>query len=72
VENMTDKYNENTKLAEVLNSPEASKVIGKFKLPCLNCPMAAYEAGVLTLGQVSKTYGIDLDGLLKELNELDK
>jgi len=33
--------------------------------------MAAYEAKVLTLGMISKTYGIELDGLLKELNELN-
>ena len=69
---MTKKYNENTKLAEVLNSSEASKVVGKFKLPCLHCAMAAYEAGVLTLGQISKAYNIDLDNLLKELNEIDQ
>lgn len=68
---MAEKYNENTKLAEVLNFSEASKVIGKFKVPCLNCAMAAYEAGVLTLGQISKAYNIDLDNLLKELNEID-
>ncbi len=69
---MTEKYNENTKLAEVLKSSEASKVVGKFKLPCLHCAMAAYEAGVLTLGQISKAYNIDLDNLLKELNEIDQ
>jgi len=69
---MTEKYNENTKLAELLNSSEASKVVGKFKLPCLHCAMAAYEAGVLTLGQISKAYNIDLDNLLKELNEIDQ
>jgi len=55
-----------------LNSSEASKVVGKFKLPCLHCAMAAYEAGVLTLGQISKAYNIDLDSLLKELNEIDQ
>jgi len=32
--------------------------------------MAAYEAKILTLGQIAKSYGIDLDGMLKELNEL--
>jgi len=69
---MAEKYNENTKLAEVLNSSEASKVIGKFKVPCLHCAMAAYEAGVLTLGQISKAYNINLDNLLKELNEIDQ
>jgi len=67
---MADKYTEDSKLEEVLKTPETSAVIAKFELPCLHCAMAAYEAKVLTLGQIAKTYGIDLDGMLKELNEL--
>jgi hypothetical protein len=68
---MANKYTEETKLEEVLKTPETSEVIAKYKLPCLHCAMAAYEAKVLTLGMISKTYGIDLKGLLEELNGLD-
>ena len=68
---MANKYSEDTKLEEVLKTPETSAVISKYQLPCLHCAMAAYEAKMLTLGMISRTYGIDLDGLLKELNELD-
>jgi len=67
---MTDKYTEDSKLEEVLKTPETSAVIAKYQLPCLHCAMAAYEAKILTLGQIAKSYGIDLDGMLKELNEL--
>ncbi len=67
---MTDKYTEDSKLEEVLKTPETSAVISKYQLPCLHCAMAAYEAKILTLGQIAKSYGIDLDGMLKELNEL--
>ena len=67
---MGKKYTENTKLSEVLNSPETSKIIKKYRLPCLNCAMAAFEAEVLTLGMISKSYGIDIKNLLKELNEV--
>jgi len=67
---MESKYTENTKLSEVLKSPEANKIISKYKLPCLHCAMAAYEAEMLTLGQISKIYGLDLDNMLKELNEI--
>ncbi len=67
---MTNKYSEDTKLEEVLKTPETSAIIEKYELPCLHCGMAAYEAEVLTLGMISMTYGIELDGLLKELNEL--
>ena len=67
---MADKYTEDTRLEEVLKTPETSAVISKYQIPCLHCAMAAYEAKILTLGQIAKTYGIDLDGVLKELNEL--
>jgi len=67
---MTDKYTEDSKLEEVLKTPETSAVIAKYELPCLHCAMAAYEAKILTLGQIAKSYSIDLDGMLKELNEL--
>ncbi len=67
---MARKYTENTKLSEVLNLPETKKIISKYRLPCLDCPMARFEAGMLTLGQVSKTYGINLAGLLEELNKI--
>jgi predicted HTH domain antitoxin len=63
-------YTENTKLSEVLKSPEASKIIERYNLPCMHCAMAAYEAEILTLGQVSRIYGIDISELLKELNEI--
>jgi len=68
---MADKYNEDTKLEEVLKYPETSAVIAKYQLPCLHCAMASYESKVLTLRQIAKTYGIDLKGMLKELNALD-
>lgn len=67
---MENKYTETTKLSEVLKSPEASKIVKKYKLPCLGCAMAAYESEILTLGQVSKIYGIDINGLLQELNKI--
>jgi hypothetical protein len=65
---MTDKYTKDTKLEKVLKSKEASAVISKYRIPCLNCPMAIYEAGELTLGQIAGNYGIDLESLLRELN----
>jgi hypothetical protein len=65
---MADKYTKDTKLEKVLRSKEASAVISKYRIPCLNCPMAVYEAGMLTLGQIAGNYGIDLESMLKELN----
>jgi hybrid cluster-associated redox disulfide protein len=61
-----------TILAEILKTDGAEEVLHKYNLPCLHCPMAAQELGVLTLGQVCEMYGLDRDGLLKDLNKLAK
>ena len=58
-----------TTLAEILKLPGAEKILAKYKIPCLTCPMAKFEIGFLKIGQVCKTYRIDIDELVKELNE---
>jgi hypothetical protein len=63
------KITDKTVLGDVLNKPGASKVLAKYRVPCLGCPMAAYEMGKLKLGDIAKTYGIDMKGLLTELNQ---
>ncbi len=63
------KITKDTTLADVLKKPGAGTVLEKHNTPCLHCPMAAYEMGMLKIGDVAKTYGIDLKALLKELNE---
>lgn len=67
---MDEKVTKNTTLGKILEVPEAKEVLSKYKLPCLTCPMAALEMGKLKIGRVTDAYGIELDGLLKELNEL--
>jgi len=62
------KITENTTLAEILKSPEAEKILTKYNLPCLSCPFAKLEMGNLKIGEVCKTYEINLAELLKELN----
>ena len=66
---MPSKIKENTRLAEILKLPKASKILVKYKLPCLHCPMAAYEIGMLKIGEVAKMYGIDIKSMLDELNK---
>ncbi len=63
------KITEDTTLAEILKHPEAEKVLAKYNLPCLGCPFAKYEMENLKIGQVCKMYDIDIQNLLKELNE---
>jgi len=62
------KIDSQTVLKEILKKPGAEKILAKYRLPCLTCPWAAYEIKTLKIGQVAKTYGLDLKNLLKELN----
>jgi len=58
-----------TTLAEILKSPKARNILAKYNLPCLHCPMAAFEMGRLKIREVAETYGIDLKKLVGELNK---
>lgn len=66
-ENMQNKITKDTTLAEILKHHEAMKVLTRYDLPCLHCPMAAYEMGMLKIGEVAKMYGINIEGLLRDL-----
>ena len=63
------KITEDAKLADILEQEGAEKVLEKFNLPCLHCPMARFEIEKLKIGEVCKAYGIDLKCLLMELNK---
>ncbi len=62
------KVTKDTTLEKVLGLKGAAEILQKFNTPCLHCPMAAFEMGKLTIGEIAGTYGIDLKGLLAELN----
>ncbi|MDH5770056.1 MAG: DUF1858 domain-containing protein [Candidatus Bathyarchaeota archaeon] len=66
---MPGKIAKDTTLAQILENPEASKILSKYNLPCLHCPVAKYEMGILKIGEVAKMYGIDIDSLLRDLNK---
>lgn len=66
---MAKKITKDTTLAEILEHPGAKKILAKYNLPCLWCPMAKYEIQNLKIGQVCKMYDIDIKNLLRELNE---
>lgn len=65
---MNVKITKDTTLAEISLSG-AEKILAKYNLPCLSCPFAKMEMENLKIGEVCKIYGIDLESLLKELNE---
>ena len=63
------KITKDTTLAKILELPGAEEVLLKYNLPCLGCPFAKMEIEDLKIGQVCQIYGINLENLLKELNE---
>ena len=69
---MADKITGETILGDIIKKPNGAKILKKYKLPCLGCPMAALEMGVLKIGDVSRMYGIDVDNMLKELNQQEE
>ena len=64
-----EKITEDTTLEEVLRHREAIPILIKYGLPCSACPLARFEMGRLKIGDVTRRYGIDVNSLLKELNE---
>jgi len=64
-----NKITENTALVKILENSEASKILVKYNLPCLGCPMAVFEMEALKIGEVCEMYDIDLESLLEELNK---
>jgi len=64
-----NKVTKDTLIAVILKNPKSEKIVAKYNLPCLSCPLAAFELGELKIGEVCQRYGIDLKKLLNELNE---
>ena len=60
---------ENTTLSEILEKKGMEKILAKYNLPCLTCPLAKFEIESLKLGEVCKMYKIDVENLIKELNK---
>ena len=58
-----------TTVAEILEHPHGEEILAKYGLPCLDCPLAAREAGALEIGVVCGMYGIDARELVAELNK---
>ena len=70
--NIKKKIDKDTTLEEVLKYKGSEKVLGKYNVPCLTCPFAKMEMGVLKIGDICRNYNISLDGLVNDLNELFK
>jgi hybrid cluster-associated redox disulfide protein len=63
------KYNKNMTISEILfSNSKTIEVMHKYGLTCLNCLGAERE----TLEEVARANEIDLDKMIKDLNNLEK
>ena len=60
----------NTTLKKILEKKKADKILAKNGVPCLSCPMASFEMDKLKIGEICKAYGLKINKIIKELNEL--
>jgi hypothetical protein len=66
------KITTDTTLAEILKIKGAEKILSNYNLPCLFCPFAEKEIEKLKIGEVCSAYNVNLENLLKDLNNLSK
>lgn len=66
---MRKKITKDSLLSEILELSDGEKILAKYNLPCLFCPMMKTEMDRLTIGQICEMYNIDTKKLLEELNK---
>lgn len=57
-------------LAELLTIDGAYEILAKLGVPCVVCPLMGMEMHFLTIEAIAKMYNLDLEKILKELNNL--
>ncbi len=62
-------FDENSTLADILQSQKGREVLAKHGVPCLSCAMASQEVHFLTIGVVADKYGMDKEKIIEELNQ---
>lgn len=63
------KVDEHTKLGKILKLKGMEKILEKYNVPCLSCPMAQLELDSLEIGDVCDNYGIPKKELILEINK---
>ena len=66
---MTTKITAKTTLAKIMDKKGAAEILMENGVPCLSCPMASMEIDKLQIGQVCEMYELNLEKILKELND---
>ena len=64
------EFTKETTLKQILEAgQEKEAVLHEFGVPCVTCPFAKVEMDKLTIGDICSMYHLDLEGILKKLNQ---
>ena len=63
------KVDEHTKLGKIMKIRGMDKILKKYSVPCVSCPMAKMEIDSLEIGDVCNIYGLKTKELLLEINK---
>ncbi|RLI10996.1 hypothetical protein DRO35_05740, partial [Candidatus Bathyarchaeota archaeon] len=66
---MLKKITEETTLKDILKHTEAGSILVKHGIHCPLCPFARIEMASLKIGEVARAHNVNIDELLKELND---
>lgn len=66
------KITEQTIIGDLLGNDIFQPILQKYNVPCMVCPYAQSELGLLTLGGVADAYHLNLEDLLEDLNQAAK
>ncbi len=63
------KITKDTLLVELLSDSKKIELLVKAGIPCVTCPIVGIEQNYLTVGAIAEFYGLDINKVLKVLNE---
>ena len=66
------KVDKNTKLGKIMKMKGMEKILTKYNVPCVSCPMAKMEIDSLEIGYVCKLYGLPEKEIILEINKILK
>lgn len=63
------RVTKSTKLGKIIKIKGMKKILEKYNVPCMSCPLAKMEMDSLEIGYVCKLYGLSEKELILELNK---
>jgi len=66
------KVDKHTKLGKIMKMKGMEKILTKYNVPCVSCPMAKMEIDSLEIGYVCKLYGLPEKEIILEINKILK